>query len=102
LNSMVYCQKCGAKNEDIAERCVQCGVSLYVTGTHRSRKEEEMCFGGRGPWGSVVGGIVIILIGLAFLVQQMYGIPWERMWPIFLVVIGLAVIIGAIVSFPRR
>ena len=61
-----------------------------------------MCFGGRGPWGSVVGGIVIILIGLAFLVQQMYGIPWERMWPIFLVVIGLAVIIGAIVSLPRR
>jgi len=99
---MIYCQKCGAKDEDAAERCVQCGESLYVTRGRRSRREEEMCFGGRGPWGSVIGGVVIILIGLAFLVQYTYGIPWGEMWPIFLVVIGLAIIIGTVVSYPRR
>jgi len=99
---MIYCQKCGAKNEDAAQLCVQCGESLYVTRAQRPRREEEMCFGGRGPWGSVVAGIVIILIGFAFLAQYMYHIPWESMWPIFLVVIGLAIIIGAIVSYPRR
>jgi len=99
---MIYCQKCGAKNEDTADRCVQCGESLYVTRPQRSRREEEMCFGGRGPWGSVVVGIVIILVGFAFLAQYMYGIPWGRMWPVFLVVIGLAIIVGAVVSYPRR
>jgi len=98
---MIYCQKCGAKNEDTADRCVQCGESLYVTRPQRSRREEEMCFGGRGPWGSVVVGIVIILVGFAFLAQYMYGIPWGRMWPVFLVVIGLAIIVGAVVSYPR-
>jgi len=99
---MVYCQKCGVKNEDAAERCVQCGESLYVTRPQRSRREEEMCFGGRGPWASVFGGIVIILIGFAFLAQQMYSIPWGRMGFVFLIVIGLAIIIAAIVSYPRR
>jgi len=99
---MIYCQKCGAKNEDTAVRCVQCGESLYVTRPERSKREEEMCFGGRGPWGSVVAGVVIILIGFAFLAQQMYHMAWERMWPVFLVVIGLAIIIGAVVSYPRR
>jgi len=99
---MIYCQKCGAKNEDTAVRCVQCGESLYVTRPERSKREEEMCFGGRGPWGSVVAGVVIILIGFAFLAQQIYHMAWERMWPVFLVVIGLAIIIGAVISYPRR
>ena len=99
---MIYCQKCGAKNEDAAELCTQCGQPLYAVGAHRSRREDEMCFGGRGPWGSVIGGIVIILIGFAFLIQHMYGIAWGEMWPIFLVIIGLAIIIGAVVSYPRR
>jgi len=99
---MIYCQKCGAKNEDAAVRCVQCGESLYVTRPEKSKREEEMCFGGRAPWGSVVAGVVIILIGFAFLAQQIYHMAWERMWPVFLVVIGLAIIIGAVVSYPRR
>jgi len=99
---MIYCQKCGAKNEDAAVRCVQCGESLYVTRPERSKREEEMCFGGRAPWGSVVAGVVIILIGFTFLAQQMYNMAWERMWPVFLVVIGLAIIIGAVISYPRR
>jgi uncharacterized membrane protein YvbJ len=99
---MIYCQKCGAKNEDTADKCVQCGESLYLTRPQRSRREEEMCFGRRGPLGSVFGGIVLILIGFAFLAQQMYRIPWERMGFVFLIVIGLAIIIGAIVSYPRR
>ncbi len=99
---MVYCQKCGAKNEDAAQRCVQCGVSLYVTSTHRSRREEEMCFGGRGPWGSVVVGVVLILIGFAFLAQRIYGIAWGEMWYVFLLVIGVAIVVGAVVSYPRR
>lgn len=100
---MVYCTKCGAKNKAVAERCVQCGQLLYGTPARRSMREEEVCFGGRGAWGSVVVGLVIILIGFAFLVQQMYGVSLENLGPTFLIIIGLVIIVGTIVSrFLRR
>ena len=46
--------------------------------------------------GSPVGGIIILGIGLFFLAVQMdYLPPVGESWPIFLVIVGVALIVGA-------
>ena len=46
---MVYCTKCGTKNEDTALVCVNCGASLetgtYVSRRYERRRAEEEGFG---------------------------------------------------------
>lgn len=50
--------------------------------------------------GSPVGGVIILGIGLYFLAVQMdYLPPVGRSWPIFLVIVGVALIVG---SFFRK
>jgi tetrahydromethanopterin S-methyltransferase subunit E len=61
---MVYCSKCGTKNEDDAEFCSKCGDSL----TGVSKKEEDQCdeacaVGKRSPIAPIFWGIIVILIG---------------------------------------
>jgi len=95
---MVYCVKCGTKNPDDAQVCSKCGAQLYTTGesTHYRRMENE-CFGlPRG--GMIVGiviGLIIILAGVSFLVQQVYhiDIPW---FPIVIIIFGILILAGAL------
>jgi uncharacterized membrane protein YvbJ len=100
---MVYCPKCGTKNEDTAEFCVKCGASLQ-TGTIASRryarrKAEQECFG--LPHGGAIAGIVIgaivLIWGISTLLQQL-GIIAEsfEFWFIIIIVIGILIIAGAI------
>jgi hypothetical protein len=118
---MVYCVKCGAKNEDDREVCSVCGAPLY----HPSRDDavrrrgergfrdargidprdriEEECF--EIPRGSsIIGlaiGLIIVLAGLSLLLRELYQItiPW---WPIAVMILGLLIIIGAVLSLRRR
>jgi uncharacterized membrane protein YvbJ len=71
---MVYCAKCGIKNEDDATFCKSCGASL--TGSkpeydrHRDQRCEEECAGGKSGRGwAMFWGVIIILIGLAILFE---------------------------------
>jgi uncharacterized membrane protein YvbJ len=100
---MVYCPKCGTKNEDSAEFCVKCGASLQ-TGTVASRryarrKAEQECFG--LPHGGAIAGIVIgaivVIWGISTMLQQL-GIITEsfEFWFIIIIVIGILIIAGAI------
>jgi uncharacterized membrane protein YvbJ len=100
---MVYCPKCGTKNEDTAEFCVKCGASLQ-TGTVASRryarrKAEQECFG--LPHGGAIAGIVIgaivLIWGISTLLQQL-GIIGEsfEFWFVIIIVIGVLIIAGAI------
>lgn len=81
---MVYCSKCGKKNEDDAEFCNKCGASLI--GKKDLEKEwdkrcEEECTSSRHThsW-SLFWGVIIILIGLwiiwEFIIRQ---IPYENL-----------------------
>ena len=100
---MVYCPKCGTKNEDTADFCVKCGASLQ-TGTvasrrYERRKTEQECFG--LPHGGAIAGIIIgaiiLLWGISMLLQQA-GIIAETLnvWYIVIILIGVLIIAGAI------
>ena len=100
---MVYCPKCGTKNEDTAEFCVKCGASLQM-GTASSRryerrKAEQECFGlpHGGAIAGIVIGVIVVIWGISTLLQQ-YGIIGEsfEFWFIIIIVIGILIIAGAI------
>ena len=100
---MVYCPKCGTKNEDNAEFCVKCGASLR-TGTAVSRKRErrkaqDECFG--LPHGGAIAGLVIgaivLLWGISMLLHQS-GIIEEsiNIGYVIIIVFGILLVAGAI------
>jgi len=54
----------------------------------------------RGRTASVLFGLVILGIGLWFFVEQTLGyqlprIRWSQLWPVFLIVLGLWVVLGS-------
>jgi uncharacterized membrane protein YvbJ len=119
---MVYCTKCGAKNPDDAKTCTQCGASLYAVGeTGRQRVENECggsrrhgepyrrveseCFGLPGG-GAIVGfaiGIIILLAGIIYLMQQANLISSNiNVWPFAIIIFGILLIIGALYVLSRR
>lgn len=102
---MVYCPKCGAKNEDDAKFCAICGASLYPE--RRTVRRHNECFGQRDrqqeecfglPYGGAIAGIIfglfIIIIGISvafegFNIGRVIG-------PLILVIIGLLIIAGVV------
>jgi uncharacterized membrane protein YvbJ len=105
-NFMVYCTKCGTKNEDDATVCANCGASLE-TGVHVSRRYERRmeneCFGiPRG--GSIVGiiiGLIIILFGVSWILSIYYNIKLE-VWPIIFIIFGILIVVGAYYRMHRK
>jgi len=98
---LVYCAKCGAKNEDGAEVCVDCGERLYPTrmGYQRSsRRQKDMCFGPRaGSYWGIFIGTMIILVGLFWFLQQAKVIPTTlEIWPLIIILFGIMVIISVL------
>lgn len=105
---MVYCPKCGAKNEDNTDFCVKCGASLQ-TGTVASRRyarrrAEQECFG--LPHGGAIAGIlfgaIILIWGISMMLQQV-GIISEtlNLWYIIIIAIGVLIVAGAIYGITR-
>jgi len=107
---MVYCTKCGTKNEDTALVCVKCGASLE-TGTYVSRREErrraeEECFG-LPHGGAIVGiaiGVIILLWGFWELMHMLNPtmFPSANIWPIIIIILGLLIVLGALYRLGRR
>ena len=113
---MVYCAKCGKKNEDDAEFCAKCGASL--TGAKKDhekdwdKKCEEECAGGkRGA--PVFWGVIVILIGLWILfefVLKNIGVfedlpSWIQnfeFWWLIALVIAVAIILSGIRIITRQ
>jgi len=107
---MVYCTKCGTKNDEDAAVCVKCGAGLATSPAWRRERKraEEECFG--LPHGGVIVGaiigIVIILVGLS----QVPGLipPGVRdvtdplFWPAIIIVFGVLIVAGAIYKYGRR
>ncbi len=101
---MIYCTKCGKKNEDDVEFCAECGVAIHPERSRRRRDVKEKrkadeCFGLPGG-GAIFGlfiGIIIIIVGL----QQVFG--WQiDVGPFATIVVGLLFAAGAIYGLIRR
>jgi len=97
----VYCAKCGTRNEDTAQNCIQCGQPLYATGVGRTKREEEMCFGLPRHLASMIFGIFLIIIGFVYLLQQYYKVSLELGW-VILIFIGIVIVVGALYRSSRR
>jgi uncharacterized membrane protein HdeD (DUF308 family) len=55
---------------------------------------------GRGP---LVAGIILILIGLYFLLERFELLPpINTSWPVIIMLVGVALIIGYVATFRRR
>ncbi|UCB61390.1 MAG: zinc-ribbon domain-containing protein [Candidatus Bathyarchaeota archaeon] len=108
---MVYCAKCGTKNEEEASVCAKCGQPLHVS-TRRKRRSDD-CFGPKadkkddecfglphgGAIAGIVFGIIIVLLGLAILTG--FDI-WAYIGPLIIVVVGILIVAGAIYGMQRR
>ncbi len=71
---MVYCTKCGTKNEEDAAVCAKCGASLgaYPPLRRERKRAEEECFG--LPHGGAIAGL---LIGTIIIIA---GVAWLALW----------------------
>jgi uncharacterized membrane protein YvbJ len=105
---MVVCPKCGTKNEEDAKYCAQCGANLetgaYPSPRYKRRREEE-CFGiPRG--GTIVGlaiGVIIILWGFIWLLQQVNVLPKTlEIGPFAAIIFGILILVGALYGLSRR
>ncbi len=123
---LVYCSQCGAKNEDDALDCVNCGAPLYATrgrsweedlergAEEFGRRAEEFgkrmeteCFG--LPHGGAILGLIfgafIIIIGASLAMgidigRVLENSPW--IGGAFIVLIGLLMVAGAIYGLTRK
>jgi len=119
---MVYCSKCGTKNEDDTLNCTNCGSSLkggprveekwedrLERGAERigenaerfGKRMESECFG--LPQGNSIIGIIFGLIVILFGLRELYD--WNiDLGPYILIIIGLLIAAGALISRnkPRR
>ena len=104
---MVYCTKCGTKNEEDAVVCVKCGASLVTRPAWRRerRRPEKECFG--LPYGgAIVGliiGIIIILVGISQVPGILPGIDLGKyIGPLIIIVVGVLIVAGALYTYSRR
>ena len=104
VNKMVYCTKCGTKNEDDAVVCVKCNEPLVggqpLSRRERRRKENE-CFG--LPHGGSIAGLVIGLIIILWGVTSVLDIDFgSYLWAVVIVIFGTLMVAGALYSMSRR
>lgn len=119
---MVFCSKCGIKNDDAAEYCVKCGTNLKAStgksvekrieegaeefgkraeawGEDFRKSAEQECFGlphGGTIFGLIIGAI-IILVG----VTSLAGIDLE-FWPLIIVIFGCLILGGAVYKLTQK
>ena len=104
---MSYCTKCGTNNAKGATVCANCGTSLYGTNPesktywgHIQYKGEDHVFHRTGALTTLIIGIVIVLIGISFLLNEIFNIqiPW---WEIILIFLGVWFIARAVIRMKR-
>ena len=124
---MPYCQKCGSEVSENMAFCPQCGATLKVTATRpaeryrsekaeieekheKQEKEEKMEKGEKTEkyekqeysiFGSLIGGVIIILVGIMFYLTVAGTITLRSVFPFFLIIVGVIVILGVIIGAVR-
>ena len=116
---MVYCQKCGTKNEEDAEFCKKCSTSLKTTEPirkkdHEDKCEEECAVGKQSPYQNLFWGIIVILVGLwiifsLILPETEFGqnlpswlVNFQFWWLIGLIIAIAIIVTGLRIIFSRK
>ncbi|MBI4394076.1 MAG: hypothetical protein HY556_09825 [Euryarchaeota archaeon] len=49
-----------------------------------------------GPWGFNWFGMLLVIVGVAFLLSNLgyFPIRWDLIWPVFIIMIGLGMLFG--------
>ena len=106
---MVYCPKCGTKNEEMTQFCINCGANLQ-TGTEASRqyerrKAQQECFGlpNGGLVAAIVIGLLILLWGVYLILEQTGTITANvPFWIVLVITLGILMIAGAVYQITHR
>lgn len=98
---MVYCTKCGTKNEEDAAVCVKCQQPLgsYQPVKHERRRTEDECFG--LPHGGAIVGLIIGIIIILWGVSSFVEIDLE-LWPVIVIIFGILIVAGALYKYSRK
>ncbi|PVX23292.1 MAG: zinc ribbon domain-containing protein [Candidatus Bathyarchaeum sp.] len=100
---MVYCTKCGTKNEDDVAICVNCKEPLMGSKTVRRerRRKESECFG--LPHGGSIAGLVLGLIIILWGVASVVGFDFGRyLWALVIIIFGSLMAAGALYSMSHK
>lgn len=98
---MVYCAKCGTKNEEGIAFCESCGTNLNFRRRERSQNYDNMCFGkkdGGSQTGWIIFGLIIVIVGLSQVIQQTYGWNSDQVWPFVVLMVGALIVISGILN----
>ena len=118
---MPYCKKCGFEVKEDMTFCPQCGASLKVSDTraterYRSEKSEKQEKQEKnekrekseqqekyekqeyGVIAPLIGGLILIFLGFIFYLAVTGVFTLRDIFPIFLVVVGVIVILGVIIA----
>lgn len=65
----------------------------------RDAHREESVFPYGALIGPVIGGVILIMVGLS----AIFGWEiWDYLWPIIVIVIGIAIIVGSVMRARKR
>ena len=101
VNKMVYCTKCGTKNEEDAAICVKCKEPLgsHPPARYERRRKESECFG--LPNGGSIAGLVIGLIIILWGLTAVLGIEFP-LWAFIIIIFGSLMVAGALYTMGRK
>jgi uncharacterized membrane protein YvbJ len=126
---LANCSKCGTKNKEDAKFCSKCGASLEASGEKSfeeraekwgeefgkraeewgeqfGKRAEKECFGlphGGAIFGLFIG-VIIVLAGLIFILQEMgmVGGGLNVLPPFFVIAFGVLFVAGAVFALTRK
>jgi hypothetical protein len=121
---MAFCPKCGAEVSDDMAFCPKCGAQIKGAqavsppdwrSERRDRRREEKAEKNEKqekgekyekrehPFtGPLIGGLILILLGVVSYLQILGYNLWQYIWPFILIIIGLAVLLGALARMARK
>lgn len=62
------------------------------SGTAGTGEDKAVKWDSQKAKGSLIGGIILITVGVLFMMQQLIHIPFEKLWPVLLIVLGILVV----------
>lgn len=125
---MATCPKCGTRVTEAMSFCPNCGASLKATapvvqpaapvpppapapqygrgekgekGEKREKSEKGEKHEKQGGFtGAIIAGLVLIIVGIVFAIQQMNlpGVNPNLLWAVFFVIIGIVVILAYVLG----